>query len=91
MSVGPLLVCVTKSGSHFNLYSTPIVNLLEGHISSLANAPSSNFGGGLNHCRREGMRTIEEQAGGNLFRSGQRKKRLTVIKRERTGMGKAGH
>lgn len=37
------------------------------------------------------MRTIEEQAGGNLFRAGQRKRRLIAIKRERTGMGKAGH
>lgn len=37
------------------------------------------------------MRIIEEKAGGNLFRGGQRKKRLIAIKRERTGMGKAGH
>lgn len=37
------------------------------------------------------MRAIEEQAGGNLFRGGQRKKRLIAIKRGRNGMGKAGH
>lgn len=37
------------------------------------------------------MRTTEEQAGGNQFRGGQRKKRLIAIKRERTGMGRAGH
>lgn len=35
------------------------------------------------------MRTMEEQAGGNLCRVGQRKKRWIAKKRERTGTGKA--
>lgn len=89
--MGPLLVQATKSAGLFDVYLTCKVILAEGHIGSLTKTPTFlNVKNGLNQCRREGKRTREGRAGGNMCRGGQRKESFIGIKRERTGTGKAG-
>lgn len=59
------------------------VILMEGHLGSLINTPTfSNVKSDLNHCRRQGMRTREGQAGGNMCRGGQRKENSMGIERK---------